>query len=150
MTRHGHASVAREYDESIQPRGVIARSLADGVRGECVAPWRSASWAPTTHHLAVRRRRDRTQVQRLQSGAAVLASDTARSTFLVARIVQATGGVRPMERFAGLGVFNQWIPDCEAVAGWWAAFEPLALVLTPARYDTPELVDDGDWTIAEE
>ena len=70
----------------------------------------------------------------------MLQNDAPRPTFLVPRVLETTGGAGPDEYYVGLGVFGQVIPDSQHLKAWWAAFEPLMMVLNLAGYDTPEIV----------
>ncbi len=69
----------------------------------------------------------------------MLINDAPRPTWLIPRVLQAGGGARPVEQYGGLGVWNNSIPDSQSVDAWWAALEPLAVVLALAGYDTPEI-----------
>ena len=70
----------------------------------------------------------------------VLRNESPRPSFLIPRVLQATGAARPLKHYGGLGIYGQVIPDGQAVDTWWAAFEHLAFTLALAGYDTPEIV----------
>jgi hypothetical protein len=69
----------------------------------------------------------------------VLSNDAPRPTFILPRVIALAGGRLPAEHYGGLGIWGESIPRSRNADSWSAAFEPLAVVLQLAGYDTPEI-----------
>jgi hypothetical protein len=69
----------------------------------------------------------------------VLSNDAPRPTFIIPRVIKLAGGRLPAEHYGGLGIWGESIPRSSNADSWWGAFEPLAVVLQLAGYDTPEI-----------